>query len=343
MPEVLMAAAEGEHALYTNTLDTLGNDDTKHRGSVIMNSGDQMYWDATDAKSSDDMWFHVLMARNDGGGNSGTSSTFINIYDNTNQFMCGYRDNGNLNFGLTFRLKTRWASSQGGGDSGNTGAFVYEFSDGEFIEFDIRVRISTGTDANDTMTVDFYLNQQLRETVVVVDAGGWLQAQRLVVTALHTNASMDTCNYQDIIVSDGVPTVGMELVTMVPAASGLYTAFTNNYTNLDEAGYDSNDLIYATAAAQRESWICTTPVFDTSDKIIYGFVAQQVVQTDLAAIVTDFKPFLRIAATIYDGAALGANNLSPLSLIHVWTENPDTLAPWIQSDFDGLEVGLLTT
>ena len=341
MPQVIMAAAEGEHALRSNTLDTVGNDDDKHRGSVLINNGDTMFYRMEDAQVSDDMWFHVLIARNDTSTNSGTGLTFVNIYNDSDEFMAGWRDT-NENFSTFLRFQPRYASAKTAGDD-SAGAFNYEFPNLQFVDIDIRVRISTVTNPNDTMTVDYYVSQQLRDTLVSTDAGGWERPQRVILGALHTHATRDTCNYQDIIITDGVPTVGMELVTMAPAASGLYSAFTNNYTNIDELGYDSDDLIFATAAAQRESWITVTPTFDTSDKIIYGFVASQVVQTDLGAVVADFKPFVRINATNYDGDALLASNLNPNCFIHVWTENPDTTAPWTQGDFDGLEVGLLTT
>jgi len=339
MPAVLVAAAEGEHALYTNTLNTLGSTDNKHRGSVQLNYGDTMFRQLLSGEESNDMWFHILMARDDALDSGGTSLTFINIYGIGGEFLTGVRDGGSVS--SNFEFVTRWATSAVSGDV-SAGSFKYTFSNQEFVEFDFRVRVSTVTDANDTLTVDFYLNQQLRETRVVTDATGWPLPGRLLVQALQTRAYKDTCNYQDIIITDAVPTVGMELVTMVPAASGFYNQFANNYTNLDEPGYDSNDLIYSTAAGQRESWILTTPTFDTSDKIIYAFVANQVVQTDLGGVVSDFQPFVRINAIDYQGSSLGANNLAPNDYIHVFTQNPATLAPWVQADFDGLEVGLLT-
>lgn len=340
MPQVIMAAAEGEHALFSNTLSTLGNDDNKHRGSVVASPGDALFYRMTDAQVSDDMWFHTLMAYGPTAVGVTDSGTFMAIYNDSDQFMAGWRD-AYLNFASSARFQARYSSSKAAGDDLTTG-LSYEFPLGEFFDIDIRMRITTVTNANDTLTIDYYVSQQLRTTQVVTDATGWERPQRVIHTALATGVQRPGY-YQDIIITDGVPTVGMELVTMAPAASGTYTAFTNNYTNIDELGYDSDDLIFATAAAQRESWICATPTFDTSDKVIYAFVANQVVQTDLGAVVTDFKPFVRIAATDYDGSALLANNLSPLSLIHVWTQNPNTTAPWVESDFDGLEVGLLTT
>lgn len=337
MPKVIIAAAEGEHALYNNVLDTFGNDDNKHRGSVYLTAGDSMFYRVPTADVSSDMWFHVLMAKNAASnGTANIGKTFLNIYDDNDDFLFGLREVNNVSNASEFKFEVRYASFATAGDD-TSGNFVYIYTERDWVEIDIRMRV-VGT----TMTVDLYLNQQLRDTIVSNSGAAWGLPQRTILTSLKTNNLYDGVSYQDIIISDGVPTVGMELVTMAPSASGVFTDFTNNYTNIDEPGYDQNDLIFSTAAGQRESWICTTPTFDTSDKIIYAFVANQVVQTDLAGVVSDFVPFMRIAATVYDGVAIGADSLSPNSLIYIWTANPNTLAPWEQEDFDGLEVGLLT-
>ena len=341
MPQVFIASAEGEHALFQNTLITLGNDDNKHRGSVGIVDAQSMFREWTAAQTSDDVWVHVLMARNDGNSNSGDPFNFLNIYTADGDFIAGLRD-ADQDFDDDLAIRTRWASSASSGND-SQGTFIYFFNNQEFINIDIRLRRTTVTNPNDTMTIDFYFEQQLRETRVNTDAGGWEQPRELLLTALHEQINRDGCAYQDIIISDGIPTVGMELVTMAPAALGFYSQFTNNYTNIDELGYDSNDLIFATTAGQRESFVMVTPTFDTSDKIIYAFVLSYVAQTDLGNVVSDFEPFLRIASINYAGQLALANNVAPDNYMSIWTQNPNTLAPWVQSDFDGLQAGFLTT
>jgi hypothetical protein len=341
MPEVFIAAAEGEWALYQSTpLNSFVDSAQKHRGSTQISNTAVMFRGWSETQASNDMWFHVLAARNDGSSNSGGPQTFIDIRDGDSQFMAGFRD-ADIDFSTAFAVFPRYSSSASAGDN-LQGPVFFENPNAVWIEFDIRIRISTVTNPNDTMTVDYYVQQQLRFTTTVTDAAGWTPPRELYLRALHTQTSRDTVHYMDVIVSDGIPTVGMELVTMTPAATGFYSTFTNNYTNVDEEGYDPNDLIFATAAGQRESFIMTTPTFDTSDKIIYAFVLSSVAQTDLANVVSDFQPFLRINATDYAGTNMGANNIAPDNYATVWTQNPATLAPWEQSDFDGLEVGYLT-
>lgn len=342
MPQLIIAAAEGEHALYQDTLITWGNNDGKHRGSMELDGEQVMFRGWSQAQSSQDMWFHVLVSKTEteGANNGSEPKYFIQIRDGDSQAMAGWRD-GDLDFSTALSFTNAWSSSASAQFT-NLGNVDFTFNNYEWVELDIRIRITTGSAANDTMTVDWYVQQQLRDTQVVVDPNGWTNPRELYLTSLYNSTQRDNVAYQDVIVSDGIPTVGMELVTMQPAASGFYSQFVNNYTNLDELGYDPNDLIYATTAGQRESFILVTPTFDTSDKIIYAFVLSSVAQTDLGNQVADFQPFLRINANNYAGTNMGANNIAPDNYLTVWTQNPATLAPWVQSDFDGLEVGYLT-
>ena len=146
-----------------------------------------------------------------------------------------------------------------------------------------------------------------------------------------------------MIVTDALPTVGMELATLVPSAVGNYAQFTNNYTNIDDLGYNQSTVISASATNLRESWIFSTPTFTLGNKVIYGVVTNTVGQTDVANTVSDFRPFLRIGGTDYNAAApLGANNIAPDSYVTTFTTNPATGQPWLQSQLTGLEAGLLT-
>lgn len=336
MPQVIMAAAEGEHAIFNNTLSTIGSTDGKHRGSVLIQFPSVMFYQVPTGTESDDMWFHILHAKEDGAVDGSLNSrNWLTIQTSSG---VTYAAAGQIQRVGTLNWVTKTTTNAAG--SLANGPTVYAGAAQEFVDVDVRIRISTGTNPNDTLTVDWYVRQQLRETYTVVDAAGFDRPTRLILGANDTS-SMGDFVYQDVIVTDGVPTVGMELVTMTPSAVGFYGSWVNNYTNIDEVGFDFNDLIYTTAAGTRETWIYNTPTFDASDKIIYAFVSNVVVQADLAGVVSDFQPFLRIAATDYAGTNVGADNLSPKSFINIWTQNPNTLAPWAESDFDGLESGVL--
>ncbi len=337
MPELLVVGSEGEWALFENSLDGLGTDD-KRRGSVLVNIGNQMFKDFGEVA---DCWVHVRLATLGNPTNSGADRDFLFIRDALGRNIFGLR-NEDIDFTNQWQVSIRWSGSPGSGFTQLTGE-VFPAESGEFIDWDFNILITTNIDPNDTMTLRAYRSGQLRFSRTLTDAAGWPLPSQLLLEARtnNTNSNQDNTYYQDVVVSDGVPTVGMELATLVPAAVGNYFAFQNDYTNIDDVGYDPSTVISTTVANVRESWVFAVPTFDLGDKVIYGVVLDTVAQTDLAAIVSDFQPFLRISATDYPGNNLGANPVNPDSYVTVYTDNPATGQPWQEIELQGLEAGIL--
>ena len=334
MPELLVCGAEGEWALFENTLSATGADD-KRRGSVDLTLGDTMFKAFT---GTADTWVHVrLSGRNTSSGSTGTLQRIIEIRNASNQLIAGVKC-ATVPSGGVFSVNFVWADSDGGSEVAGSERFSSATTD--FVEYDIRIQRSTVTDANDTLTLSFYRNSQLRLTQVVTDAGGWSLPGQLQLSYAASDADYDQVLVQDVVVSDAVPTVGMELAVLVPGAVGNYSAFTNNYTNIDDEGYDASTGISTASTGNFESWIFQTPTFDLGDKVIYAVVLDTVAQLDLAGVVGDFEPLLRIAATDYSAAAIGANNVAPDSYLSIWTQNPATTAPWVEADLTALEAGV---
>lgn len=334
---LLVCGAEGEWALFNNTLSAIGADD-KRRGSVFITEGEQMF---KDFGGISDCWAHVRFAGEDTLDASTAPQTFIQIRDTNGNTIAALRDDGRTNQ-TAWGINIQYASASGG--SLTTGSEDFPLQPFEFQDWDIRVQVTTGSSANDTMTVSFYRNGQLRFTSSVVDAGGWALPSQILLTErnLNNGSDFDHTYYQDVIVSETVPTVGMELAVLVPGAVGNYNAFDNDYTNIDDEGYDASTVIATATTGNRESWVFATPSFDLGDKVVYAVVLDTVAQTDLGGVVSDFQPFLRISATDYAGTNLGANNISPDSYITIFTQNPATTNPWQQSDLTGLEAGILS-
>ena len=334
---LMICGAEGEWALFNNTLSNIGADD-KRRGSVLIQEGEQMF---KAFPATTNCWAHTRFA---GEGSHSTNSQprdLIQIRDGNGDIMAALRDDARGN-DSAWGVNVRYANSSGGGIT--TGTEDFPLQDLEFQDWDIRVQITTVTDPDDTMTVSFYRNGQLRFTTTVTDATGWAHPEQILLRERNgqLNQNMDHTYYQDVIVSDGVPTVGMELAVLIPSAVGNYSDFDKDYTNIDDNGYDASTAISTEAVNARESWVFSTPTFDLGDKVIYAVVFDTVAQTDLAAIISDFQPFLRISATDYAGTNLGANNITPDSYLTIYTQNPATSNPWQQSELTGLEAGILS-
>jgi len=331
---IIVCGAEGEWALYNNTLSTVGADD-KRRGSVQLTAGETMF---KAFSGGNDVWVHTRFAGSTIGNNSlGTLQNILQIRNSSNEIIAGIRCRNVANDGL-FRVAFYSTNTNGGGRVDNSEIFVD--NDFVFADYDIRLVRSTVTDPNDTMTVYFYRNAQLRLTVSNTDPTGWDAPAQILLSFASTDADYDDVFVQDVIVTNDVPTVGMELAVLVPSAVGNYSDFNNDYTNLDDVGYDASTVISTSTVDDRESWVFGTPAFDLGDKVIYGVVLDTIAQTDLATIIADFQPFLRISATDYPTANLGANNIAPDSFVSIYTINPATAAPWTETDLAGLEAGI---
>lgn len=331
---LLVCGAEGEWALFDNTLSLVGAD-TKRRGSVLLTTGDQMFKAFAGTR---DMWFHIRVAGVNIVSNSSSSRAYFKIRNAANVLMASLTQ-VTTSFSSTWPTSFQTATSNTGGVT--TDAQRFDADNQAFFDYDIRIQITTATNPDDTMTVSFYRAGQLRLQQVVVDATGWSLPDNVLFESKDTNTTYDDTYVQDFIVSDAVPTVGMELAVLIPSAVGNYSDFANDYTNIDDNGYDSSTVISTSTVTDRESWVFSTPVFDIGDKVIYAVVLDTVAQTDLGAIIADFQPFLRISATDYAGSNLGANNISPDSFVTIFTQNPDTSNPWLQADLSGLEAGML--
>lgn len=327
MPAILMVGAEGEQALFENVLTTKGADD-KRRGSVFLSSGNQMYrqFDASYAN----MWVHARFTVGDGAsaGQPTTPTPIIEV-GNATRTLARIRNLGET--GTTMRIVFDVASAVTG--SGYTTSIEIPHAQNTFVNYDINV-VTTGAD----MTVRFYRNEVLRHSVTVSGAFG--QADRVIMQGMDSVYSYSQVWYQDVIVTDALPTVGMELATLVPSAVGSYSDFTNDYTAIDDEGYDQSSVISSTTPGNRESWFYADPEFNLGDKVIYGVAITTVAQTDIAGTITDFEPFVRIGAVNYPATPIGANNVAPNAYVSVFTQNPSTLAPWQQVELVGLEAGI---
>lgn len=326
MPKVMLAGSEGELFLHQNTLSSFGEDE-KRRGSMLLGVGDQPYREVPELVTT--TWFHIRFAltNSEGAGNYTSHLPFITIKGRTSagqdeatifdMIPTGRMDDTNY-------IRTR----HGGGTTGPT----YPNDTGKFQTYDIKI-----TNNGSSTEIVVFRNEVKRSTKTV--STGYF-ASSLTLQPQNEDEGYAGVYFQDIIVTDDLSTVGMELATLAPAALGSYDEFSNDYTAIDDRGYDQNTVMTASAVGDRESWFYAEPEFTLGDKVIYGIAMTLVAQTDLTGTVSDFNPFLRISATNYNGGAVGAESDAPGSFLTIWTQNPNTSAPWTRDDITGLEAGV---
>lgn len=325
MPAILLCGSEGEQFLYENTLSVKGADD-KRRGSVELGLGQQMFRQF--ATPVDDIWVHV---RFDVELRSGITTivgrdTVVVSRGTTQLAKLTCTEAGSSTPFVTMRF-----------DVGGVAGPSFPHAPGDFVNYDIRVVVSGGT-----VTGYLYRDEVLRHVQTVVGVPTpWQSADRVLIQPhVQNTASNGRIWVQDVIITDGIPTVGMELATLVPAALGSYDEFSNDYTAIDDFGYNQSSTITSVTPGDRESWFYADPEFDLGDKVIYGLAMVTVAQTDLAGVVDDFNTFVRIAATNYDAPRMNANNVAPNAYVTVLQTNPATAQPWKQVDLVGLEAGI---
>lgn len=315
MPEILLCGSEGEQFLFENVLSPFGADD-KRRGSVVLDAGDQMYRQFSSGYA--DFWFHIRMAVNASHA-GGVNRNIVEISSGTTILAALRAVTPNTADVASIRY------------DGIAAGPIFPSAENQFYNYDIRIQVSGGN-----TTVSFYRNEVLRHRVTYASA---LLPNSVLIQYQGEYGNSEVW-VQDVIITDAIPTVGMELATMAPSAVGGYDDFTNDYTAIDDAGYDASTTISSTTPGDRESWFFADPEFNLGNKVIYGVAITTVAQTDLASLVDDFEPFLRLNAINYAGAALGANNIAPNAYTTVWTANPATAAPWDVVELTGLEAGI---
>lgn len=339
MSEIIIASSEGEWALTDLSLSPFGADDFR-RGSVLLSGSAVLLGGWEEGQASDDMWFHFRMGKNDTNSLLNIGTHPIRIRDNALRPILGWRTIVRTSGALG--IYAAWAPSPSTGLTGES-AELLTVNNQVFMNLDIRARRSTTTTTNDTLTADWYIDNQLRHSVTLLNAGGWPDLRQIFISSFGTPGvgGGEDSVFQDIIVTDSIPTVGMELATLAPTGDGNYTDFTGTFADIDEEGYNSADLIVASSAGQRQSFTLDTATISGGDKVVYGLALVTVAKTDLAGIISDFQPFLRIDAIDYSEANINANFITPTTFVTLWTENPSTNTAWERADFDGFEAGYL--
>lgn len=326
MGEILIAGSEGEWAGYQNTLSG-SFADTKRRGSVRLTSGQRVWRAFTGTR---DMWFHVRVS--DGGGYTNVpGADFFNIQDSALNTIASLRGKAySAGAPVYFNRRTELGAFERGVGVVEAGAQMHNW--------DIHIVITTTNIADDTITYTLYTNESRVVTETFVKDSAYELPYRIYLTTMKDAPYAADSYFQDVLVTDSIPTVGLELCTLSQDAVGAHTTFTNDYTAIDEAGHNTADAIIATAVGNKESWTFAPTSFSLTDKVIYAVVTSTVGQTD--ATVDDFKTITRAGGIDYLATAMGFNAVSPETHIDVLVNNPATALPWTATEITNLEIGV---
>ena len=331
---VLFAGIEGEHFLFSNTLDANLTDNFR-RGSIKLAINDTL----TGAfPTLADVWAHARYSLSPTISTPGTMENHFAVRDGAGVVLCALRDTS-FNDGVSGRTKllvlntaSSTTLSEVGSEHTHTGIL-------DVHTWDFHVTIVT-----DTLTVKLYRDDVLVHTHTFTDAGRtWTDPTDVQVKWRSSEVAGSNTYAQDVIVAN-TTTIGSELATMTPNTQGFHTAFGGDFTAIDEPGFDAGDTATAGSSALRESWIFDEPLWAIGkDKSISAVLLSSVVQLDTVPVITDFVSFLRISGTDNDSGVLNANNSTPVYALSIFSTNPFTGLAWEFAELSGLEGGIATT
>lgn len=148
-------------------------------------------------------------------------------------------------------------------------------------------------------------------------------------------------DWSEIIVAGGgeVP-IDYRLKTHTPNANGANTAWTGDYTAIDETGINDADLITTANANDKETFGCTDLVSGTTDRACRAVVVAS--RCKLGATgPQNLKHAVRISGTDYlssNVAGLTSAQFVPTQTI--WETSPATSAKWTVAEINAMEIGV---
>lgn len=147
-------------------------------------------------------------------------------------------------------------------------------------------------------------------------------------------------NVSQVIVADE-STIGWKLATLSPDGNGAQTAWTNDYTAVDEFSYNSADFIETNATNQTETFTLADINAAYSTYNVKAVAVGARASNDSGSAVADIQAVVRIAGTDYTSANLSlTKDGSEYTKQNVWNTNPATTAAWAQAAVNALEAGV---
>lgn len=147
-------------------------------------------------------------------------------------------------------------------------------------------------------------------------------------------------NISQVIVADE-NTIGWKLATLSPDGNGAQTAWTNDYTAVDEFSYNSADFIETNSTSQTETYTCSNINATYSTYNVKAVAVAMRASNDSGSAVNDLQAVVRVSGTDYTSSNLSfTKDGTEQSKQNVWNTNPATSAAWTQSEVNALEVGV---
>lgn len=283
--------------------------------------GGTSYVEATPSASATDIWIHFDLWS----GNTAltTSSTMFSWYDSS----------GNERFRLDYAA----ASSNlvtikywNGSAFVSAGTIAMEM-DQTRQTFDINVLCNSGSGS-----INVYVSGTNR-LAASVSTSSITNLKKFRFWGVNIGAAVYETKASQIIVTDGVPTVGWRGAIRYPNGAGATTDWTGDYTAVDEAVYNDADFINSSVADQVELVTGTGPS-------LTGYTVRAVCVSARAkrgaSGPANIRLALRSGGTTYFSGSDIALGLGYAPVQTIWETDPATASSWLTSAITTLQFGV---
>lgn len=290
--------------------------------ACIEMSNDTTYAEGTPSASSTDIWYHFdLMCDNAVGT---TSTTRFRAYDSSGneRLRLAYNDDGHI---VTINY---W----------NGSAFVAAGTFSLNLTF-IRQTIDINVVCNSASgLIACYVagTERLGSPVINTSSITNLKKFRFVGATISSVSHYETM-FSQVIVTDGVPTVGWRGVVRYANGAGATNDWTGAYTEIDEAIYSDADFINSSVADQVELFTNTGPS-------VTGYTIRAVCVSSRArrgaSGPSKMRHALRSAGTTYFSSGDISLTVGYAPTQTIWEQDPATTSDWLTGALTTLQFGV---
>lgn len=184
--------------------------------------------------------------------------------------------------------------------------------------------------------------QVYRNGVSILNFSGDADTESAVALIRFEGLTTNTreMNISQVIVADE-STIGWKLATLSPDGNGAQTAWTNDYTAVDEFSYNSADYIETNSTSQTETYTVSNINAAYATYNVKAVAVAVRASNDAGSAVNDLQAVVRVSGTDYPSANLSiTKDGTEQSKQNVWNTNPATTAAWTQSEVNALEAGV---
>lgn len=324
---ILFVGTEGDAlenigaALYSASAGRFDADASR----VALRSAEMDHWRTPIFSRGSSRWAHFAMYY-EGTVNPAADSDVVTVVDSTtgNEILRLKALNAETYF--QYHNGSAWVDISG----------ILPFSDDTLYQIDIECDVD-GSTGSFALYIDGVKNAELTGNT---DFRSGAQADKILFWNQNhsTSSSQYTVYFTEVIVADE-PTVNWRLVTLWPDGNGNHTAWTGDYTDIDEAEYDTADQVDTTTAAQRESFTIRDIPTVFADLDVAAVVVAALAKRGTTG-PQDLQIMVRTNSLDFDSSSVGLSNVAYERFQNVWATNPDTSAAWTQAEVNALEIGV---